>query len=166
MSANTLYKDNEKGLVRKNLILGWAAFFSCLALTVGGAIAIALSFPRSLKTLQFALLSVDLVLGISLSIFLLTVFLLPLYADRKVLVSMEGEALEAKEGTIISVKRRTLFLHLLADLVAIDNGSAQEEFYLDLDKGQASFKKGDKVKLTVKGRFIVGYESFGEKSPR
>lgn len=164
MSVNTLYKQEDIVLSKKRIVLDSILFSVCLVLFVLGAILICFLFPRSLKTLQIALLSIDLVLGVCLCVFLLTVFLLPNCAHKKVLVSLNEETPETKIGTISSFHQRTLFHCLPMMLVTLEAEGETIETYYDLDKGPFPFKEGEKAVLTIQGRFLVGYETIHEES--
>ncbi len=164
MSANTLYKEEDAALNKKQIILASILFSICLLLFLLGAILICLLFPRSLKILQTILLAIDLVLGVCFCIFLLTAFLLPSYAHKKVLVSLNGETPEAKTGTISSLRQRTLFHCLPMMLISLETEDETIEAYYDLDKGPFPFKEGEKAALTIQGRFLVGYETIREES--
>ena len=164
MSANTLYKQEDIASSKKQIVLASILLSLCFVLFALGAILICLLFPRSLKTLQIVLLSIDLVLGVCLCVFLLTVFLLPSCAHKKVLVSLNGETAETKVGTISSLRQRTLFHCLPMTLVTLEAEDETIEVYYDLDKGPLPFKEGEKETLVIQGRFLVGYETIHEES--
>ena len=164
MSANTLYKKEDIASNKKQIVLASVLLSLCFVLFALGAILICLLFPRSLKTLQIVLLSIDLVLGVCLCVFLLTVFLLPSCAHKKVLVSLNGETPETKAGTISSLRQRTLFHCLPMMLVTLEAEDETIEVYYDLDKGPLPFKEGEKETLVIQGRFLVGYETIHEES--
>ncbi len=164
MSANTLYKQEDMVSNKKQIILASILLSFCFLLFSAGAILICLLFPRSLKTLQIVLLSIDLVLGVSLCFFLLTVVLLPSLAHRKVLLSLNGETMETKMGSVSSLHQRTLFHCLPMMLIVLETEDETIEVYYDLDNGPLPFKEGEKAALTIQGRFLVGYETIREES--
>ena len=164
MSANTLYKQEDIASNKKQTILVSILLSLCFLLFALGAILICLLFPRSLKTLQIILLSIDLALGVCLCLFLLTIFILPSCAHKKVLLSLNGEISETKTGTVVSLHQRTLFHCLPMMLITLETEDETLEAYYDLDKGPFPFKEGEKAALIIQGRFLVGYEAIHEES--
>lgn len=164
MSANMLYKKEEMASAKKRIILASLLLSLCFLLFASGAILICLLFPRALKNLQIALLSIDLALGVCLCIFFLTAFLLPSCAHKKVLDCLEQEKAESKTGIIASMRKRTLFRCLPMMLVTLRTESETIEVYYDLDKGLPLFEEGERATLTIQGRFLIGYETIREAS--
>ena len=164
MSANTLYKQeniiaNKKRILASSILMAAAfLFFSA------GAVLICLLFPRTLKTLQIFLLSIDLVFGTCLIVFLLTAHLLPSLARKKFFASFNGEPVESKCGKVKTFRQRTLFRCLPCLLVSFETSGQLEEVYYDLDSGPLPFKEGDEVQFVYQGRFLVGYDAVAEKS--
>ncbi len=151
---------------RKIIIISWLFLGLSTLLFSSLAILICLLFKREQEVIEIVCLSLDLTFFAWSIVALLCFKLLPAYAERKILKSLNDNDNEKREGRFIGIKERTLYRYLSAYWLEIETSDGKEAYYLYSVNERPSFKEGEEIHLLINGRFVIGYETEHEESYR